>query len=110
MPTAAVLTLSEALNAEHFTARGFFRDVELAPGVVAPVPVGVSEIDGHRASALDIGMCAGRPDGAPLLASRERRGEGLPLEGVRVLDLGVIVVGADTGRLFGDLGADVQDS
>ncbi len=31
----------------------------------------------------------------------------MPLEGIRVLDLGVIVVGADTGRLFGDLGADV---
>ncbi|VEG57053.1 L-carnitine dehydratase/bile acid-inducible protein F [Mycolicibacterium aurum] len=110
VPAAAVLTLSEALNADHFTARGFFRDVELAPGVVAPVPLGVSEIDGHRASAL---AAAGEPpairrlDAAPLLAGRDRRGEGRPLEGIRVLDLGVIVVGADTGRLFGDLGADV---
>ena len=108
VPTAAVLTLSEALNAEHFTARGFFRDVELAPGMVAPLPVGVSEIDGHRASALNAtDTKADRPSAAPLLASRGRRGEGLPLEGIRVLDLGVIVVGADTGRLFGDLGADV---
>lgn len=109
VPTAAVLTLSEALNAEHFTARGFFRDVELASGVVAPMPVGVSEIDGHRASALDAPNPAeaDRPAGAPLLKARERPGEGLPLEGIRVLDLGVIVVGADTGRLFGDLGADV---
>ncbi|MGV0644164.1 CoA transferase [Mycolicibacterium sp. XJ2546] len=108
VPTAAVLTLSEALTAEHFGARGFFRDVELAPGVVAPVPVGVSEVDGHRASALN---APSSPDvrltAAPVLAARERRGEGLPLEGVRVLDLGVIVVGADTGRVFGDLGADV---
>jgi crotonobetainyl-CoA:carnitine CoA-transferase CaiB-like acyl-CoA transferase len=109
VPTAAVLTLSEALNADHFAARGFFRDVDLAAGVVAPIPVGVSEIDGHRASALNASSApdAARPSGAPLLASRPRRGEGLPLEGIRVLDLGVIVVGADTGRLFGDLGADV---
>ncbi|MCV7282141.1 CoA transferase [Mycolicibacterium flavescens] len=108
VPTASVLTLAEALGAEHFTARGFFGDVELAPGVVAPIPVGVSEIDGHRASALNQAPTpAPRPAGAPLLSARARRGEGLPLEGIRVLDLGVIVVGADTARLFGDLGADV---
>ncbi|PRC43097.1 CoA transferase, partial [Mycobacterium sp. ITM-2017-0098] len=108
VPTTAVLTLSEALNADHFTAHGFFRDVELAVGVIAPVPLGVSEIDGHRASALTARAAADpRMDAAPILAGRERRGEGLPLEGIRVLDLGVIVVGADTGRLFGDLGADV---
>lgn len=108
VPTAAVLTLSEALTAEHFSARGFFRDVEVAPAVVAPIPVGVSEIDGHRASALNIASeRSERPTAAPLLASRQRQGEGRPLEGIRVLDLGVIVVGADTGRLFGDLGADV---
>ncbi|MGE2837054.1 CoA transferase [Mycobacterium sp. SMC-4] len=108
VPTAAVLTLAEALNAEHFAERGFFRDAELAPGVVGPVPVGVAEIDGQRASALNVdGAAHPRPSSAPLLAARQRRGDGLPLEGIRVLDLGVIVVGADTARLFGDLGADV---
>ena len=111
VPTAAVLTLSEALNAEHFRARGFFVQADLAPGVRAPVPAGVGEIDGHRASAVNVGPSrhgvAERLTAAPLLASRPRRGEGRPLEGIRVLDLGVIVVGADTGRLFGDLGADV---
>jgi len=107
VPTAAVLTLSEALTAEHFQERGFFRDVELTPGVTAPVPVGVSVIDGQRASALNIDGQAASPTGAPKLAARNRGGQGLPLEGIRVLDLGVIVVGADTGRLFGDLGADV---
>ncbi|MGP4058188.1 CoA transferase [Mycobacterium sp. 4D054] len=108
VPAAAVLTLSEALDAEHFTTRGFFHDAELAPGVVAPIPAGVSEIDGHRASALNVpATAAPRPSEAPLLAARDRQGQGLPLGGVRVLDLGVIVVGADTARLFGDLGADV---
>lgn len=111
VPTAAVLTLSEALGAEHFSTRGFFRETALAPGLTAPVPAGVSEVDGHRASAADAtgkpGDRTQRLSAAPLLAGRARRGEGRPLEGIRVLDLGVIVVGADTGRLFGDLGADV---
>ena len=108
VPTAAVLTLAEALRSEHVTARGFFRDVELAPGMTAPVPVGVVEIDGHRASTLNgPAPSTERPVRAPILAGRARRDEGLPLEGLRVLDLGVIVVGSDTGRLFGDLGAEV---
>ncbi len=108
VPTAAVLSLAEALRSEHVRERGFFRDVELSTGVTAPVPVGVVEIDGHRASTLTSpSRPAGRPAGAPILGGRTRRDEGLPLEGLRVLDLGVIVVGSDTGRLFGDLGADV---
>ena len=108
VPTAAVLTLAEALRSEHVAERGFFRDVEVSPGLTVPVPVGVVEIDGHRASALNSPATpAGRPQRAPILAGRARRDEGLPLEGLRVLDLGVIVVGSDTGRLFGDLGADV---
>ncbi|TDL03375.1 CoA transferase [Mycolicibacterium obuense] len=106
VPAAAVLTLPEALAADHFTTRGFFRDVELAPGVVAPVPAGVCEIDGHRATASRPGTSE-RVVSAPVLGARDRSGQGLPLEGLRVLDLGVIVVGADTGRFFGDLGADV---
>lgn len=108
VPTAAVLSLAEALRSEHVTERGFFRDVELGTGLTVPVPVGVVEIDGHRASTLNSPATqAGRPERADILAGRTRRDHGLPLEGLRVLDLGVIVVGSDTGRLFGDLGADV---
>lgn len=108
VPTAAVLSLTEALATEQVVARGFFGDTELAPGLVAPVPRGVVEIDGCRASA-GTAPDPGAPtlQGAPVLEQRPRTDQGLPLEGLRVLDLGVIVVGADTGRLFGDLGADV---
>ena len=108
VPTAAVLTLAEALSTEQVAARGFFRDTELSPGLTAPVPVGIVEIDGHRASSLNIEEPSHRRlRDAPILTARERGELGLPLEGLRVLDLGVIVVGSDTGRLFADLGADV---
>jgi crotonobetainyl-CoA:carnitine CoA-transferase CaiB-like acyl-CoA transferase len=111
VPTAAVLTLEEALATDQLMARGFLRDAELGPGLVAPVPAGVVEIDGHRASALLAPLLSAtasqRARGAPSLGRRERLLEGRPLEGIRVLDFGVIVVGGDTGRLFGDLGADV---
>lgn len=108
VPTAAVLDMTEALTTEQVTARGFFGDMEFSPGLVGPVPRGVVEIDGSRASvdaAPEFG--SSRLSGAPILGRRERTDQGLPLEGLRVLDLGVIVVGGDTGRLFGDLGADV---
>ncbi|BBX83629.1 CaiB/BaiF CoA-transferase family protein [Mycolicibacterium aubagnense] len=108
VPTAAVLSLAESLSTEQVAARGFFRETELSPGLSAPVPVGVVEIDGHRASGLNIKTPSRRRlRDAPTLTTRDRGGLGLPLEGLRILDLGVIVVGSDTGRLFADLGADV---
>lgn len=107
VPTAAVLSMTEALTTEQATARGFFGHVELSPGLVAPVPRGVVEIDGCRAGAGATPDPDSRLAGAPIMMQRRRTAQGLPLEGLRVLDLGVIVVGGDTGRLFGDLGADV---
>ena len=107
VPIAGVLTLAEALATEQVRARGFLREVELAPGVTAAVPVGTVEIDGVRAWSDAVPPTAPRVTGAPGLAARPRRDARRPLDGIRVLDLGVIVVGGDTGRLFGDLGADV---
>lgn len=106
VPTAAVLTLAEALRTEQVAARGFFTEAELAPGLTAPVPTGVVEIDGYRASALNPNDRS-QPGNAPTPTMRAGGDHGLPLAGLRVLDLGVIVVGGDTGRLFADLGADV---
>jgi crotonobetainyl-CoA:carnitine CoA-transferase CaiB-like acyl-CoA transferase len=110
VPTAAVLTLDQALATEQIKERRFLRETEIAPGLTAHVPAGVIEVDGHRASAATASAAADSPPRlrhAPLLAGRERTAHRRPLEGIRVLDFGVIVIGGDTGRLFGDLGADV---
>jgi len=111
VPIAAVLTPSEALQSEHLAAAGALADVTLAPGVGARVPVGYWSVDGAR---------AGFRTPAPALAGSESvwRAErfdplptapagGLPLTGVRILDLGVIVAGGELSRLFGDMGAEV---
>ncbi len=111
VPIAAVLTPSEALHSDHLDAVGALADAELAPGVTARVPVGYCSVDGGRAgfrtAAPPVGADepvwrAERFDPAPVAAVG-----GLPLEGIRVLDLGIIVAGGELSRLFGDLGAEV---
>ena len=109
VPAAAVLDLDEALGTEQIVARRAFKPVEIAPGISAPMPDGTVEIDGQRMGAD--GPAPG-PDGEadwrspPLDLDAPTVGE-RPLSGLRVLDLGVIVVGADSARLLGDQGADV---
>ncbi|MET0248674.1 MAG: CoA transferase [Sphingobium sp.] len=110
VPAAAVLDLDEALATEQMAARRAFVPVEIAPGIEAPFPDGVVEVDGVR-------MGVGGPVPAlptsdtdwyprdPLPAAE--RGGDRPFAGLRVLDFGVIVVGAETGRLLADQGADV---
>jgi crotonobetainyl-CoA:carnitine CoA-transferase CaiB-like acyl-CoA transferase len=119
VPIAAVLTLEEALATDQIRSRRAFVDMEIVPGVRAPFPDGVVEIDGQRAG---IRGPAPRlvPDSeaapswiAPAIRSEAVRGagkgtdDGRPLTGLRVMDLGVIVVGAEQGRLLADQGADV---
>lgn len=109
VPAAALLDLDEALGTEQIVARRAFRPVEIAPGISAPLPDGTVEIDGRRmgadgpAPALDAEADWRSP---PLELEASAAGE-RPLSGLRVLDLGVIVVGADSARLLGDQGADV---
>lgn len=111
VPIAAVLTPSEALHSDHLDAVGALADVELAPGVSARVPVGYWSVDGERAGFRTAAPSAGsgakawqttRFDPTPVGPVG-----GLPLEGIRVIDLGIIVAGGELSRLFGDLGAEV---
>ncbi|WP_285189510.1 CoA transferase [Rhodococcus sp. MEB041] len=117
VPIAPVLTPDAVLDSEHFVERGAFVDLEVAPGVVGKIPSGLVELDGERAGirrrAPELGehqhlldtivpYPTGTPSPSPVPAERR-----LPLQGIRVLDLGVIVMGAESGRLFADQGADV---
>ncbi|MDO7841758.1 CaiB/BaiF CoA-transferase family protein [Sphingomonas immobilis] len=110
VPTAAVLDLDEALQSEQMIARKAFVPVEIAAGVLAPLPDGVLEIDGVRmgidgpAPEVPSGPIAWAPRSKP---ARPEAGGDRPLSGLRVLDFGVIVVGAEGGRLLADQGADV---
>ncbi len=120
VPIAPVLSPAEVLTAEHFRARRAIARRELAPGLTAEMPVGCAEINGGRVAAAGSVPRVGEDNErspewsdaatacAPSLPvggfpSPDRR----PFEGIRVLDLGVIVYGAEVARLFCELGADV---
>lgn len=112
VPIAAVLTPAEALSASHFRAAGALSDVEVAPGLTATIPVGPMVIDGCRHGYRQAARAAGadQPEWAsPRSSSIQPVGEtaNRPFDGLRILDLGVIVAGGELGRLFADLGAEV---
>jgi crotonobetainyl-CoA:carnitine CoA-transferase CaiB-like acyl-CoA transferase len=110
VPAAALMDLQDATSNVQTQARRAFASAELAPGLEVPVPQGLMEIDGERMAP------AGPPPGLPVAdvvwLDRPRTpaapaGGERPLSGLKVLDFGVIIVGAETGRALGDQGADV---
>jgi crotonobetainyl-CoA:carnitine CoA-transferase CaiB-like acyl-CoA transferase len=111
VPTAGVLTPGQTLSSDHFRAVGALADVEVFTEAAVPVPVGPFVVDGAH---------MGYTNPAPYLGADETawtttRSDvpavpgtaGRPFEGMRILDLGVIVAGGELGRLFADLGAEV---
>ncbi len=113
IPVAGMLSPDEVLGAEHFRETGSLVETELADGLRALVPSGYVTVDGVRVGlrtpapgpgtdAGGFGEAPPRDLGLPPLPA----GAG-PLTGVRVLDLGIIVFGAELGRVFADQGADV---
>jgi crotonobetainyl-CoA:carnitine CoA-transferase CaiB-like acyl-CoA transferase len=110
VPTAALAGPHEVLAEGAFRENGSFVETTVH-GRPALVHSGWYEIDDARllpqGPAPDLGQgtpSSALPGLAPLPDARPGR---LPFEGLRVLDLGVIVVGSELGRLFGDYGADV---
>lgn len=104
VPLAGLNTLPDCLAADHIRARGTFTETDLPSGRRVPFPDGLLVIDGERMGALHASPPAPRPVPG---SAKPGRPLARPLEGLKVLDLGVIVVGAETGRLLADLGADV---
>jgi crotonobetainyl-CoA:carnitine CoA-transferase CaiB-like acyl-CoA transferase len=116
VPIAPILTPAQVLKEEHFVECGALRNAEVAQGVSATVPSGFVVIDneriGHRSRAPEVGgdndrygdYIAQRAAQSP---TKFEVGGRHPLKGVRVIDLGVVVFGAEVARLFADQGADV---
>ncbi|WP_173008423.1 CaiB/BaiF CoA-transferase family protein [Mycolicibacterium sp. P1-18] len=112
VPIAAVLTPAEALSSEHFRAVGALTEARVGADSTLSVPAGAFVVDGRRAGIArpspEVGDGDGgwlpRPDAAPAATDDAGR---LPFDGLRVLDLGVIVAGGELGRLFADHGAQV---
>jgi crotonobetainyl-CoA:carnitine CoA-transferase CaiB-like acyl-CoA transferase len=117
VPIAGVLTVDEVLASEQFTGTGTLVQADVADDLRATVPSGYVFVDGARAGLVRRAPRPGEHDHL-LTTSRSTRPDhdiGLPslpsgaapLAGLRMLDLGVIVFGAELGRLFADHGADV---
>ncbi len=113
VPIAAVLSPAETLDSEHFRSVGALTEATIAPGVDVTVPAGPFVIDGSHVgfarpappvNAHEARWNAARSDAPdpPGNAPAKR-----PFDGLRILDLGVIVAGGELGRLFADLGAEV---
>lgn len=116
IPVAALATPAEVLDDPHFAHRQVFADLELAPECVGRIPSGYLEIDHQRAGIVTPAPAPGQHNsdvysrwhareytGQEYAAASQQR----PFFGLRVLDMGVIVAGAEGGRIFADQGAEV---
>ncbi len=111
VPISAVLDPTQILASDHFQAVGAVADAELVPGVCATIPTGYYSVNGRHIGFRIPAPLAGQDDpqwdterATP--ATPAKSGP-RPFDGLRIIDLGVIVAGGELSRLFGDLGAEV---
>jgi crotonobetainyl-CoA:carnitine CoA-transferase CaiB-like acyl-CoA transferase len=114
VPAAGLLSPQEVLTTPHYIERQSFVEIPTGSSQSAKMPRGYFEIDGEyigcRTSAPAVGEHSRDVVNSAKLsvpAAPTSHGDDRPFEGIRVLDLGVIVAGAEAGRLFADWGADV---
>jgi crotonobetainyl-CoA:carnitine CoA-transferase CaiB-like acyl-CoA transferase len=110
VPIAAVLSPAQALESEHFRAVGALTETTSDSGTRLAVPSGPVVVDGDHPgfsypAAPLVAEHAGWRAAGPKPAARSDALR--PFDGLRILDLGVIVAGGELGRLFADLGAEV---
>lgn len=102
VPISAVLGLDEFMGSDHVAAREALAEASALDGRGARIPNGVVSIDGVRMGPQEASEASSVVWPAPSVAPGHHA-----FEGLKVLDLGVIVVGAEQGRLLADQGADV---
>ena len=108
---SAVLDPAQILASDHFQAVGAVVDAELVPGVQSTIPTGYYSVNGQHIGFRTPAPLAGVHDAqwnaetAPIAAPA--RSGPRPFDGLRIIDLGIIVAGGELSRLFGDLGAEV---
>jgi crotonobetainyl-CoA:carnitine CoA-transferase CaiB-like acyl-CoA transferase len=111
VPISAVLSPAQILASDHFQAVGAIADTELVPGVHASVPAGYFAVNGQHIRFRTPAPLAGQHEARWLaepaaVPARGKSGQ-RPFEGLRIIDLGIIVAGGELSRLFADLGAEV---
>jgi crotonobetainyl-CoA:carnitine CoA-transferase CaiB-like acyl-CoA transferase len=99
VPISGVLSLEKCLGTEHVRQTGILEDVVLPDGDTIRMPRCLISIDNDSAGKLAVQERQSTRAAPPPAAQ--------PLAGLKVLDLGVIVVGGEQSRLLADLGADV---
>jgi crotonobetainyl-CoA:carnitine CoA-transferase CaiB-like acyl-CoA transferase len=110
VPIAAVLTPAQAMSSDHFRAVGALAEVEVGTGGAVSIPVGPIVVNGEHAGYTAAAPTLGADETAWATQSLDKApvdSAGRPFDGMRILDLGVIVAGGELGRLFADLGAEV---
>jgi crotonobetainyl-CoA:carnitine CoA-transferase CaiB-like acyl-CoA transferase len=110
---APLHTATEMLDNDHVRERQSFARVEVAPSLHGAMANGFAAFDGIRMGFRHRAPRLGEHNAEVVSEARRRQPRtptaavSRPLEGIRVLDLGVIVVGGETGRELADQGADV---
>jgi crotonobetainyl-CoA:carnitine CoA-transferase CaiB-like acyl-CoA transferase len=108
---SAVLDPTQILASDHFQAVGAVADAELVPGVRTRIPTGYYAVNGQHVGFRTPAPSAGHHQTRWLAERAEVAAPGgsgsRPFDGLRIIDLGIIVAGGELSRLFGDLGAEV---
>ncbi|UMB71939.1 CaiB/BaiF CoA-transferase family protein [Mycobacterium paraterrae] len=108
---SAVLDPAQILRSEHFEAVDAVVDAELVPGVHSIVPTGYYSVNGQHIGFREPAPAAGADKACwpavPATVAAPSKAGPRPFDGLRIVDLGIIVAGGELSRLFGDMGAEV---